>query len=218
MTPPVRSKPARRDAAATQRRILDAALTEFSTHGHGGARIDRIAEAAGVSKPMIYSYFGDKEDLYKAALKESYVQIRQGERGIDTDDMSPEEAIRELVRFTMDHFISKPWFTSMLNTENLRGGVAIREIDHLSDIQSPLISQIKGILDRGVAEGSFRDGVDPTELYITIASLCFFPVSNKHTLRVVFDAPIDPDWLRRHATEAGEMVIRYLRPDTGEAS
>ena len=61
MTAP--SKPARRDAATTRRRILAAALTEFSTHGHGGARIDRIAESAGVSKPMIYSYFGDKEDL-----------------------------------------------------------------------------------------------------------------------------------------------------------
>ena len=39
-------KPARRDAAATQRRILNAALTEFATHGHGGARIDRVAKAA----------------------------------------------------------------------------------------------------------------------------------------------------------------------------
>ncbi|WP_068115853.1 TetR family transcriptional regulator [Tropicimonas marinistellae] len=213
-----KTKPARRDAAATQRRILDAALTEFSTHGHGGARIDRIAEAAAVSKPMIYSYFGDKEELYKAALKESYVQIRQGERAIDTDHMTPEEAIRELVRFTMDHFISKPWFTSMLNTENLRGGVAVREIENLSDIQSPLIVQIGEILDRGVAEGSFRKGIDPTELYITIASLCFFPVSNKHTLRVVFETPINEAWLMRHAAEAGEMVIRYLRPDAGAAS
>lgn len=212
-------KPARRDAAATRRRILDSALTEFSTYGHGGARIDRIAKAAGVSKPMIYSYFGDKEELYKAALRESYVQIRQGERGIDTDHMEPEEAIRELVRFTMDHFVSKPWFTSMLNTENLRGGVAIREMDHLSEIQSPLIAQIRGILDRGVAEGHFRPGVDPTELYITIASLCFFPVSNKHTLRVVFKVPIDEAWLKKRAEEAGEMIIHHLRAvPEGEAS
>ncbi len=203
-------KPAR-DAAATQRRILEAALTEFSAHGHGGARIDRIAGAAGVSKPMIYNYFGDKEELYKAALRESYVQIRQGERQIDTDHMAPEEAIRELVRFTMEHFVSKPWFTSMLNTENMRGGVAVREMDHLSEIQSPLIETIGSILDRGVAEGSFRPGIDPTELYITIASLCFFPVSNKHTLRVVFKVPIDEDWLTRRAEEAGEMIIRYLR-------
>ena len=204
-------KPARRDAATTRRRILAAALTEFSAHGHGGARIDRIAEAAGVSKPMIYNYFGDKEDLYKAALRESYVQIRAGERKIDTDHMPPEEAIRALVRFTMEHFVSKPWFTSMLNTENMRSGTAIREMEDLSEIQSPLIAQIGGILQRGVAEGQFRAGIDPTDLYITIASLCFFPVSNRHTLRVVFKVPIDDEWLVRRADEAGEMVIRYLR-------
>lgn len=211
------ARPPRRDAAATQRRILDAALTEFSTHGHAGARIDAIAEAAGVSKPMIYSYFGDKDELYKAALRESYLQIRQGERELDTDHMTPEQAIRELVRFTMDHFVSKPWFTSMLNTENLRGGTSVREIDHLSDIQSPLIAQIGDILDRGVKEGAFRPGIDPAELYITIASLCFFPVSNKHTLRVVFQLPIDADWLTRRAEEAGEMIIRYLRREPGGA-
>lgn len=204
-------KPARRDAAVTQRRILDAALNEFATQGHGGARIDRIAEAAGVSKPMIYSYFGDKEELYKAALKESYLQIREGERGIDTDHVSPEDAICELVHFTMDHFISKPWFTSMLNTENLRKGVTVREIDHLNDIQSPLIQQISSILERGVAEGTFRSGVDPTELYLTIASLCFFPVSNKYTLRVVFNVPIDDAWLKRRAEEASKMILCYLR-------
>lgn len=208
-------KGAPRDAAATRGRILAAAMTEFSSHGHGGARIDRIAKAAGVSKPMIYSYFGDKEELYKAALRESYVQIRQGERELDTDQMEPEEAIRALVNFTMQHFVSKPWFTSMLNTENLRGGTTVREIDHLSDIQSPLIQQIGRILDRGVAKGSFRAGIDPAELYITIAALCFFPVSNKHTLRVVFDLPIDETWLSRHAAQAGEMIIRYLRPNAG---
>ncbi|PRY21847.1 TetR family transcriptional regulator [Aliiruegeria haliotis] len=211
-------KPARRDAAATQRRILDAALSEFATQGHGGARVDRIAEAAGVSKPMIYSYFGDKEELYKAALKESYVQIRQGERAIDTDHMSPEDAIRELVTFTMHHFISKPWFTSMLNTENLRKGVTVQEIDDLNDIQSPLISQLGEILDRGVAEGRFRPGVDPTELYITIASLCFFPVSNKYTLRVVFNVPIDDAWLKRRAEDAGRMVLCFLRPEPDAGS
>jgi AcrR family transcriptional regulator len=204
-------KPARRDAAETRRRILAAALTEFSSHGHGGARVDRIAETAGVSKPMIYSYFGDKEGLYKAALRESYVQIREGERKIDTDHMPPDAAIRALVGFTMEHFVSRPWFTSMLNTENLRGGAAVREIEGLSEIQSPLIALIGGILDRGVAEGTFRPGIDPTELYITIASLCFFPVSNKHTLRAVFKVPVDEAWLDHRAEEAGEMIIRYLR-------
>lgn len=200
----------KRDAARSKRRILSAALREFSAHGLAGARMDEIAERAGVSKPMLYAYFGDKNELYKAALRESYVQIRSGERRLDTEGMTPEEAIRELVRFTLNHFISKPWFISMLNTENLLGGGSIRDIADVAEIQSPLVRTLTGILERGAAEGRFRDGIDPVEFYITIASLCYFPVSNRHTLRVVFGVPIDDAWLERKAEEAADMLIGYL--------
>ena len=207
------AQPVKRNAAASKRRILNAALKEFSDHGHAGARIDTIAAKAGVSKPMIYAYFGDKDGLYKASLREAYVQIRQGEQDLNTDNLSPEDAVRELVRFSLDHFVSKPWFISMLNTENMRGGDTVRQIADVTEIQSTLIEQVRDILARGVAQGVFRDGVDPVDFYITIASLCYFPVSNKHTLRAVFKTPIDQEWLDRLATTSSEMLLAYLRPD-----
>lgn len=203
----------KRDAARSKRAILDAALVEFAELGHAGARIDAVAERAGVSKPMIYSYFGDKDALYAAALREAYVQIRAGERELELDHKSPEEAIRSLVIFTLQHFVSKPWFISMLNTENLRGGETIRKIGDVSAIQSPLIEELRKILERGAATGAFRAGVDPVDFYITIASLCYFPVSNAHTLRAVFKCPVDEEWLARRGRDAGEMLIRFLRPD-----
>jgi AcrR family transcriptional regulator len=209
---PVQERTAKRDAAASKRRILAAALKEFSDNGLAGARIDAIAARAKVSKPMIYSYFGDKEELYKAALRESYVQIRQGERRLETENMTPEQAIRELVRFTLEHFVRKPWFIKMLNTENLLGGNTVRQIADVAEIQSPLIVQLKSVLDRGVETGDFKPGIDPVEFYITIASLCYFPVSNKHTLRAIFGVPIDDAWLERKAEEAGDMLISFLRP------
>lgn len=202
-----------RDAARSKRAILAAALEEFSEHGHGGARMDAIAERSGISKPMIYAYFGDKDDLYTAALREAYVQIREGERRLELDPNQPESAIRALVSFTLEHFRSKPWFISMLNTENLRRGTTIRRIDDVSAIQSHLIDDLREILDRGVAEGIFRAGLDPVDVYITIASLCYFPISNAYTLKTVFKRPIDDAWLDRHGREVEEMVIRYLKPD-----
>lgn len=57
-----------RDSAATRRKILDAAVEEFSTMGFAGARIDRISEVAGSNKRMIYVYFGNKEGLFSAVL------------------------------------------------------------------------------------------------------------------------------------------------------
>ena len=204
--------PQRRDAERSRRAILDAALEEFSGLGHAGARIDAIAARAGVSKPLIYSYFGDKDTLYKAALREAYVQIRSGENGLELDSKDPESAIRALVAFTLEHFRAKPWFVSMLNTENLRGGASIREMRDVGEIQSPLVAQVQKILERGEASGTFRSGVDPVDLYIAIASLCYFPISNRHTLRVVFNCPVDAEWLARRERDAAEMVLGFLRP------
>ncbi len=202
----------RRDAERSRRAILDAALEEFAELGHAGARIDSIAARAGVSKPLIYSYFGDKDALYLAALREAYVQIRAGENELELDSKDPEAAIRALVGFTLEHFRSKPWFVSMLNTENLRGGASIREMGDAGEIQSPLVARLRKILERGAAAGLFRAGIDPVDLYISIAALCYFPISNRHTLRVVFNCPIDAAWLARRERDAAEMVLDYLRP------
>ncbi|MGM5069176.1 TetR/AcrR family transcriptional regulator [Rhodococcus qingshengii] len=63
-TPPIRIK----DSALTRRRILDAAIREFSAAGLAGARVDRIAEGAGANKAMIYRYFGSKDQLFDAVF------------------------------------------------------------------------------------------------------------------------------------------------------
>jgi len=207
---PIR-KDRKRNPEVTRAAILHAALEEFSEVGHSGARVDRIAARAGVSKPMIYDYFGDKDAVYAAALREAYVQIRQGEMTLELDTLSPEEAVRALVHFTMNHFWNNPWFIRMLNTENLMGGDTIRNLDDVTEIQSVLLRRVTEILRRGNATGLFRSGIDPVELYIFIASVCWFPISNMHTLKVVFRAPIGEDWLTAHADKAADMIVGYLK-------
>lgn len=208
---PIR-KDRKRNPEVTRAAILHAALEEFSEVGHSGARVDRIAARAGVSKPMIYDYFGDKDAVYAAALREAYVQIRQGEMTLKLDTLSPEEAVRALVHFTMNHFWNNPWFIRMLNTENLMGGDTIRNLDDVTEIQSVLLRRVTEILRRGNESGLFRSGIDPVELYIFIASVCWFPISNMHTLKVVFRAPIGEDWLTAHADKAADMIVGYLKP------
>ncbi|MFV0334860.1 MAG: TetR family transcriptional regulator [Tropicimonas sp.] len=206
------AEPRRRDAEASRRAILQAALEEFAEKGHDGARIDEIALRAGVSKPLIYDYFGNKNAVYAAALREAYVQIREGEEELELDAMAPAEAIRSLVRFSALHFQEKPWFITMLNTENLRRGSTITDLKDAGEIQSVLVRKLAAVLERGAAEGVFRSGVDPVELYISIASLCYFPVSNRFTLRVVFGCPVDRAWMERCAEAASEMLLLWLAP------
>ncbi|MGV9851038.1 TetR family transcriptional regulator [Streptomyces sp. NPDC003442] len=58
-----------RKSDATRRRLLDAATADFAAHGIAGARVDRIAAAAGVNKAQLYAYFGDKLGLFGAVFR-----------------------------------------------------------------------------------------------------------------------------------------------------
>ncbi|WP_182525144.1 TetR family transcriptional regulator [Nocardioides dongkuii] len=80
-----KSSPAPRDKAATQRRILDAAIAEFAARGLSGARVDRIADAAGANKRMIYVYFGNKEELFDHVVAEALQRL------IDAVPLVPED-------------------------------------------------------------------------------------------------------------------------------
>src|SRR5438552_5088748 len=110
---------ARRDPEATRERILRAAIGEFAAKGLGGARVDEIAERAGANKRMLYHYFGNKEDLFLAALESVYADIRRHELTLDLEHQEPLEAMRSLVIFTWDYFVANPHFITMLNSENL---------------------------------------------------------------------------------------------------
>lgn len=81
-----------RNADATRRRILDAAVEEFSTHGIAGARVDRIAAASGSNKSMIYTYYGSKDGLFDAVF-DAVVVATVDEVPMDAGDL-PEYAAR----------------------------------------------------------------------------------------------------------------------------
>jgi len=207
----VKTKRATRDAEASRAAILQAALDEFSSVGYDGARVDRIAAEAGLSKPLLYDYFGDKDELYKAALREAYVQIRAGEEKLALEALSPEEAVGALVMFTMTHFRTRPWFITMLNTENLRQGSSVGKIGDRREIQSKLLIKLEEVLKRGWKDGVFLRKAEPVEVYLMIASLCYFPVSNRFTLAEVFGFDASEEGLNAHARRATEAVVGWLK-------
>ncbi|MEH1168835.1 TetR family transcriptional regulator [Micromonospora sp. CPCC 205539] len=75
-----------RDAADTRRRLLAAATDEFAARGIAGARVDRIATAAGANKALIYSYFGNKYQLFDAVF-DALVVRTAADVPIDGDDL-----------------------------------------------------------------------------------------------------------------------------------
>jgi AcrR family transcriptional regulator len=176
-----------RDPERTRARILDAATREFSRHGLGGARVDRIAERAGANKRMLYYYFGDKDGLFRAVLELTYERIRRAEQALHLLDVPPREGVARLVEFTWRYYLEHPEFLTLLNSENLHRARHLRKSHGIRATNSPLLATLGELLRRGEADGSIRPGVDALQLYISIAALCYFFLSNNHTLSAVFD-------------------------------
>lgn len=196
----------------TRERILDAATAEFSARGLGGARVDSIADAAGVNKRMLYHYFGNKEDLFLAVLERAYEKIRREESALALDALPPVDAMRRLVRFTFDYFVGNQYFVALLNSENLHKARHIRRSPRAASINRPIVGALARILARGRKAGVFRGGVDPLQLYISIAGVAYFYFSNIHTLSTIFardlGAPAALAARRRHVSD---VILGYLR-------
>jgi AcrR family transcriptional regulator len=202
-----------RDPERTQAAILASATAEFTAKGLGGARVDEIARRARVNKRMIYHYFGDKDGLYLAVLEMAYAGIRTAELGLHLSDKDPVEGMRELVLFTWRYFIDHPEFLSLLGTENLHRGAYLKKSRKIRDLHSPLVGMIADLLERGAKQGVFRRNVDPVELYISIAALGFFYMSNRFTLSTIFGRDlIAPASLAARGKHIVEVVLAYLKP------
>jgi len=211
---PARRRPSGpRDPERTRAVILNAAVAEFTSKGLSGARIDRIAKRANVNKRMIYYYFKNKEGLYIAVLEETYTAIRTAEIGLNLTGRDPVDGMRELVEFTWHYFIDHPEFLSLLATENFNRARYLKSSRRIRELHSPLIGIISQLLERGAREGVFRAGIDPVQLYITIASLGFFYLSNRHTLSTIFGRDLNARAaLEERGRHVVEVVFDYLAP------
>ena len=201
-----------RNPALTKRDILIAAREEFCEFGLDGARVDRIAGRANANKRLLYHYFGNKEALYSAVLLDAYREIRLGERALHLDELSPVEAMRKLVAFTFEHFRANPWFIRLLATENILRAEHLKKVAEIPALHSPIVAQIRTVLAAGQKQKLFRGGVDPVQLYISIAGISYFYFSNIHTLSVIFSVELDAEKRlperRRHVEE---VILGFLR-------
>ncbi len=167
--------------------LLRAGRSAFAGGGLEGARVDEIATLAGVNKQLVYHYFGSKDGLYAAVLEDAYHEIRQREQELDLSELPPAEAMRRLVEFSFDYLDEHRDFVALLADENTHRGRHIAGSDKLAALNRPIIVLMRETLERGAASGDFRQGLDPLQVYISVASLAYFYFANIHTLTKIFD-------------------------------
>jgi len=201
----------KRDPEGMQRKILDAATAEFADHGYGGARVERISRRARTVDRMLYYYFGSKEALFRVVLEAAYERLGRAEQQLSLASIPPREAMRQLIAFTWDYYCAHPEFIRLLNSENQQRGQHVRKSSRVSQLSSPLLTILRDLLERGAERGEFRRGVDSVEIYITIAALGYFYLSNRYTLSRFLDRDLmAEDQRQAWLTHITEVVMGHV--------
>ncbi|ANT60622.1 TetR family transcriptional regulator [Salipiger sp. CCB-MM3] len=150
-----------------RRKIMEAALDEFSQNGFRGATLDRIAEAAGMSKPNLIYYFDSKEAIHVALLNALMTEWLDPLREMDPEG-EPMEEILGYVRRKMEMSRQYPRESRLFATEIIQG--APRMLPHLQSDLKPLFDE-KCALIAGWMESGKLARQDPQQLIMSIWAL-----------------------------------------------
>jgi AcrR family transcriptional regulator len=183
----------KRDPEGMQRKILEAATEEFANHGYGGARVERISQRARTVDRMLYYYFGSKEKLFRTVLEGAYEKLGEAEEQLNLATTPALDGMRQLIAFTWDYYYLHPEFIRLLNSENQHRGQHLKKSSRVSRLSFPMLSILRDLLARGAKEGIFRADADPVQIYVTIAALGYFYLSNRYTLSRFLDRDLMAD-------------------------
>ena len=161
---------AKRDAAATKERLMDAAARVFVERGYDGARVDEIAATAKVNKRMMYLYYGSKQDMYQAVIRAQFERFEQETRDALVDTSDPAEQVRAIITSYFDYLAANPGFVRLLGWETL--SLARHESEALVEWSARGVRSLERVLERGVQRGLFRPDLDIRRLILSVSALC----------------------------------------------
>jgi AcrR family transcriptional regulator len=202
-------------AQATRDSILRAATKVFARHGFAGGRVDQISRAAKSHDRMIYYYFDSKEGLFIAVLEEMYRRFNEAEAQLRLDTARPVEALTEVIRFMWGYYRRNPEFITLLNTENLHRGKHIAKSLRAHEFSSQAVDVLGDVLSRGVQQQLFRANVAARDVYLMIAALGYFYLSNRFTLSAFLGEALEtPAALAHWESFVIESVMRTVAQET----
>lgn len=132
-------------------RIVTAAGQEFARVGFAGARVDRIAKAAGVNKQLLFYYYHSKRGLFQAVLKRGLSELEGALTTHTTAPGRPLDRLRDLLSVQFEYLADHPELVTLLGHS---------ERDDSSSF-APAIRRLVVVLAEGQGLGQVRDDLDP---------------------------------------------------------
>jgi len=187
-------------------RILDAARGEFAENGFSGARVDAIAERAGVNKALLYYHVGGKAALFERVLHNTIGNLAKTLEAIIKPVADPVEKLKLYVRSVLGTVCSNPQIPSILIQELSSGARHLPE-QTARDFAS-LFNLITDIIEGGVRAGVFRDTAPVLIHFMILGPAIFHPRVSELSER--YDSLADPQRLEKNFSISLEKEIEKL--------
>lgn len=194
-----------RNPERSRERILSAALKEFSAKGFAGARVDAIARRANINKRMLYHYFGDKEELFKAVLRRKICERRAW---ADSLSGAPEETLP----FWFEAACKDADWVRLFQWEALQGNW-----EKVIDEKERIEGTARGLerIRQRQAGGLISPDLDPRHVMLAMRSLTMFPVAFPQLTRLITGQSVFDPQFQRERIEFLKKIAAAFRPDNG---
>lgn len=183
----------------TETRILESAKRVFQQKGMGGARMQEIADEAGINKALLHYYFRSKDKLFEAVFLDTLQQLGPQIQELLMADLPLFEKIDQFIERYIDLLLERPYLPSFVLYE------LNRDPDHLIQLITSTGVSPKPILlfnqiQQEIEEGNIK-AIQPMDLVLNIISMCIFPFAAAPMVKGLFK--IDHDTFK--------MVLQYRK-------
>ena len=152
-------------SSLTQQKILDASSAVFAEEGFAGARVDAIAQRAGVNKAMLYYHVGDKRALYGEVLNRNFGRIEKALREGLPHEGSASDRLRAVITIVERAIAANPDHPRIVLRE-FASGAANLPAEILQRMLG-LLTIVRDILAEGAGNGELRR-IDPVMTHLTL--------------------------------------------------
>jgi AcrR family transcriptional regulator len=196
------------DNPSTEQRILRAAEKVFQESGFAGARMQAIADEAGINKAMLHYYFKSKDTLFRMVLADALNELMPRQMQIMASDRTVIEKIEALVHLLIPLLMARPHLPSFIMYElsQNRGQslIALKAPIAEREIVGRYFQQIRD----EVAAGTILP-FEPVDLHLNVMSMCLFPFMSRvfvETMLPAAEGSFDAIMTRRIGT-----IVRFVR-------
>lgn len=195
----------------TEQRIFEAARDVFHEQGYDGARMQEIAERAGINKAMLHYYFRSKDKLFEAVFRVSALKVIPRVIDIVRGEMTIEQKLTAVVEAYIDLLRSNPHLPGFVIQELRRNPTGLRKF--IGGQARGAFEQLAKDVDEAAGRGEIRR-IAPEHLLSNVIALCVFPFIARPMLETVtgMDAPQFDAFLEERRQTVSEFIHQALRP------